>query len=103
MHKKSAYIGGLLLKFGAEPAIYGVHLPGRPQASGETMMNTTPQQRPSAKIYQFPMRNRAQPAKAEARTDIQDVVALPKIAAAALDGAWYHEAAVEKNGTGARH
>ena len=66
-------------------------------------MNSSPQQRPSAKIYQFPIRNRAQAAKAEAHTDIQGVVALPKIAAAALDGAWYHEAAVEKIGTGARH
>jgi hypothetical protein len=66
-------------------------------------MSTTHEQRPSAKIYQFPVRQRIQSAKAQELARIQSIMAMPKAAAAALDGAWYHEEAVEKTAPGARH
>lgn len=67
------------------------------------MMSMNPEQRPSAKIYQFPIRDRVPAAKAEEHARIQSIMAMPKVAAAALDGAWYHEAAVEKTVASARH
>jgi hypothetical protein len=67
------------------------------------MMSMTPEQRPSAKIYQFPVRDRARAVKAQEHARIQAIMAMPRAAAAALDGAWYHEAAVEKAESGIRH
>ena len=67
------------------------------------MMSTTYEERPSAKIYQFPVRHRTQMAKVQEQARPQGSTATAKVAAAALDGAWYHEAAVEKTEAGLRH
>ena len=67
------------------------------------MMSMTPEQRPTAKIYQFPVRDPAQVARAQEQARLQAIMAMPRVAAAALDGAWYHEAAVEKTRPGVRH
>ncbi|MGD9510044.1 MAG: DUF2735 domain-containing protein [Geminicoccaceae bacterium] len=66
-------------------------------------MSATREQRPSARIYQFPVRQRVQSAEAQELARIQSIMALPKAAAAALDGAWYHAEAVEKTAPGVRH
>lgn len=67
------------------------------------MMSMTPEQRPGAKIYQFPVRDQAQLARAQEQARLQRIMAMPEATAAALDGAWYHEAAIEKTATGVRH
>ncbi|WP_346910177.1 DUF2735 domain-containing protein [uncultured Roseibium sp.] len=62
----------------------------------------------TAKILQFPIGGRA--AKASQRSYSSEferkasfAVEMPRIAAAALDGAWYHEQAVSENDTERKH
>ena len=57
-------------------------------------MTTTDAQRPSAKIYQFPVRKQVQTAESVEALRIRNALAMPSAAAAALGSAWYHEEAL---------
>jgi hypothetical protein len=55
---------------------------------------TTSAQRPTAKIYQFPVRKRATTAESSEAVRIRSALAMSRAAAAALGSAWYHEEAL---------
>lgn len=62
----------------------------------------------TAKILQFPVGGRAARAgqrlhSAEFERKASFTAEMPRIAAAALDGAWYHEQAVSENDTERKH